>query len=87
MPIWSRPIKYASFFAVVQGEGEHSLQIVEELRAFFLIQREDHFAVGTGLELVAIAILRAQRLVVVDLAVNGQRMGFFRRCTAAGPRR
>lgn len=28
------------FFAVVQGEGEHTLQVVEELRAFLLIQRQ-----------------------------------------------
>ncbi|SAH47469.1 Uncharacterised protein [Enterobacter cloacae] len=33
------------FFAVVQREGEHTLQVVEELRAFLLIQRQDHFAV------------------------------------------
>jgi len=53
------------------------LQIVEEFWAFFLIQREDNFTVRTGLELVAIAIFRTQSLVVVDFAVNGQRMCFF----------
>ncbi|MNP42673.1 hypothetical protein D3C76_1364550 [compost metagenome] len=65
------------FFAIVQREGKHTLQIVEELRPFFLIQGKDHFAVGTGLEGVAVAILCAQRLMVVDFTVNGQRVRFF----------
>ena len=64
------------FFAVIQCEGKHPLQFIEELRPFFLVQREDHFTVGTGLELIAIAIFGAQRLVVVDFTVDRQRMGF-----------
>ncbi|MNT45147.1 hypothetical protein D3C72_1817120 [compost metagenome] len=51
------------------------MQFVEEVRAFLLVQRQNHFTVGTGLELVAIAKLLAQRLMVVDLAVNGQNVG------------
>ncbi|MGY6036075.1 hypothetical protein ACUY4R_004190 [Kosakonia sp. BK9b] len=64
-------------FAVIQGEGEHTLQIVQESRAFFLIQREDHFAVGASLEGITVAILSAQSLMVVDLPVDCQRMCFF----------
>ncbi len=65
------------FFAVVQGEGKHALQIVEKLRTFFLIQRQDHFTVRTGLEGVAVAVLGAQRLMVIDFTVNSQRVRFF----------
>ncbi len=64
------------FFAVVESESKHPLQIVEEVRAFFLIQREDNFAVGTGLERVAVAVFRAQRLVVVDFTVDGESVSF-----------
>ena len=65
------------FFTVVQREGKHALQVVQELRAFFLIQRQDHFTVGTGLERVAIAVFGAQRLMVVDFTVYRQRVRFF----------
>ena len=64
------------FFTVVERESKHSLQIVEEVRTFFLIQREDDFAVGTGLEGIAIAVFRAQRLMVVDFPVDGERVRF-----------
>lgn len=64
------------FFAVVQGKSEHALQIVEKFWPFFLIQREDHFAVRPSLELVTIAILGAQGLVVVDFTVYRQYVGF-----------
>ncbi len=63
------------FFGVIQGKGEHALQIVEELRAFLLIQRQDHFTVGAGLEGIAVAQLLAQRLVVVNFAVDRQNVG------------
>ena len=62
--------------AVVQGKSKHALQIIQKLWAFFLIQREDNFAVGTGLELIAIAVLSAQRLVVINFTVNRQDMRF-----------
>ncbi len=65
------------FFTVVQGEGEHPLQLIEEFRAFFLVQRQDHFTVRTGLEGITIAVFRTQRLMVVDFTVDRQRMGFF----------
>ena len=65
------------FFAVVQGEGEHALQVVQELGPFLLIQRQDHFTVRTGLERVAVAVFGAQRLVVVDFTVDSQRVRFF----------
>ena len=65
------------FFAVVQGEGKHALQVVQELGSFYLIQRQDHFTVRTGLERVAVTVLCAQRLVVVDLTVDSQRVRFF----------
>lgn len=42
--------------AVVECEGEHALQVVKEFRPFLLVQREDNFTVGTGLELIAIAV-------------------------------
>ena len=51
------------------------MQIVEELRAFLLIQRQDHFTVGAGLEGIAVAQLLAQRLVVVNFAVDRQNVG------------
>ncbi|MNG61390.1 hypothetical protein D3C79_195740 [compost metagenome] len=63
------------FLGVVQGKGEHALQVVEEVGAFFLIQRQDHLTVGTSLELIAIAKLLAQRLVVVNFTVNRQNVG------------
>ena len=62
--------------AVVQREGEHPLQIVEEFWTFFLIQREDDFAVRTGLELVTVAVFSAQCLMVVDFTVDGQSVRF-----------
>ena len=65
------------FFAVVQGEGKHTLQVVQKLGTFLLIQRQDHFTVGPGLERVAVAVLGAQRLVVIDLTVDSQRVRFF----------
>ena len=65
------------FFAVVQGEGKHTLQIIEEFRAFLLIQRQDHFTVRTGLEGVTVAVLGAQRLMVIDFTVDSQRVCFF----------
>jgi hypothetical protein len=46
---------------------------------------EDNFAVGAGLEGIAVAIFRAQRLMVVDFAVNGQRVGFLRVVQRLGP--
>ena len=61
--------------AVPQDKGEHAFEFVEEVDAFFLIERQNDFAVGAGLELVAIAQLGAQRLMVVNLAVNRQNMG------------
>ena len=64
------------FFAVVQGKGKHALQVVKKFRPFFLIQREDHFAVRSGLELITIAIFGAQCLVVVDFTVYRQYVGF-----------
>ena len=60
--------------AVVQGKSEHALQVIEERGSFFLIQREDNFAVGTGLELVAIAVFSTQCLVVINFTVNRQDM-------------
>ena len=62
-------------FAVPQDKREHALQLVKEIDPFFLVERQNNFAVGAGLELVAIAQLGAQRLMVVDLAVNRQNMG------------
>lgn len=64
------------FFAVVQGKGKHALQVVKKFRPFFLIQREDHFAVRSGLELITIAIFGAQCTVVVDFTVYRQYVGF-----------
>ena len=65
------------FFAVVQGEGKHALQVVQELGPFLLIQRQDHFTVRAGLECVAVAVFGAQCLVVIDLTVDSQRVRFF----------
>jgi len=65
------------FFAVVQGKGKHTLQVVQELRTFLLIQRQDHFTVRAGLEGVAVAVLGAQRLMVIDFTVDSQRVRFF----------
>ncbi len=64
------------FFAIVQNEGKHPLQIVEEFRSFFLIQRQDDLTVGTGLKRVAIAVFSAQSLMVIDFTVHRQRMCF-----------
>ena len=65
------------FFAIVQGEGKHTLQVVQEFRTFLLIERQNHFTVRPGLEGVAVAVLGAQCLMVIDFTVNSQRVRFF----------
>jgi hypothetical protein len=59
---------------VVQHEREHAAQLVEEPLAVLGVQRQDHLAVRTRLELVVALQLRLQLLVVVDLAVHRQHM-------------
>lgn len=65
------------FFTVVQGRCKHTLKVVQELGSFLLIQRQNDFTVRAGLERVAVTVLGAQRLVVVNLTVNRQRVRFF----------
>ena len=57
---------------VVEREGEDAVEPVEQPRAVFAVEREDHLAVRTGAEVVLAGQLAPQFAVVVDLAVDGQ---------------
>ena len=57
---------------VIEDEGEDAVQIVQERRALLLVEGQQHFTVGVGLELEVDLEVLLQLLVVVDLAVDGQ---------------
>ena len=62
------------------------LRSFEEVGAPLRVQREDHLAVGLGLEGVWLAKPALELLVVVDLAVDRQHLRADRRSAAAAPR-
>ncbi len=64
------PHEVGVVFLVVQGEREYAVQVFEKTRAFFLIERQDDFAVGLRLEAVPVRVSPANVLVVVDFAVD-----------------
>ena len=71
----SRAIRYRSRVLVVEGEDEDPAQFVEPRGRVIrppLVQGEDDLAVGAGAERVAVRHAVLERLVVVDLAVDGE---------------
>jgi len=57
---------------IADGEGEHSVQALYAVRAFFLVKMDDHFGVGVGREAVPFAFeFMAKVSEVVNLAVIG----------------
>ena len=65
--------KQALGAVVPQGDGEHPVQFAQAVRALLLVQVDDGFAVGMGLEMVA-AVQQplAQLAVIINFAVENQ---------------
>jgi hypothetical protein len=51
----------------VQHPAEHAVEVLGRIEAILLVERNDDFAVGVGLEWVWLGELLAEDLVVVDL--------------------
>ena len=71
--------EYGIVLSVVDEEGKVAYQAVDEVftRALeFLVQRQDHLAVGSGFELIGNSKLLFELLVVIDLTIDGQNVGF-----------
>jgi hypothetical protein len=59
---------------IPQGKGEHPLEFAHQVLAVLLVEVHDHLGVRMRAELVAACLqARAQRLEVVDLAVEHHR--------------
>ncbi|QFZ29426.1 hypothetical protein EJF18_50666 [Clavispora lusitaniae] len=70
---------------VVQGKGEHAVQVFWRIEAVFFHQRNDGLAVGKRLVFV-VAELGSQGNVVVDFSVDGQGVSLIGRNDGSGAR-
>ena len=61
-------------FLVVKGKSIDPVEVFQEVDALFPVERQDHLAVRTGLELVFPLQLLAQFAVIVDLSVHAQHL-------------
>ena len=60
------------FAAVIENHGKLGIQMAEHIQTVLVVQRQDDFAVGVGLEGVTLGLqLRLDRAEAVQLAVAG----------------
>ena len=56
---------------VIEHKGEDAREVFEEIDAFLTIECQNHFTVGTCLELILSCIATTNLLMIVDLPIDG----------------
>ena len=64
---------------VIEHKGEDATQVFEEIDAFLTIECQNHFTVGTCLELILPSIATPNLLMIVDFSIDGEHLLTIRR--------